>query len=163
MAKAAKKKAAKKTARTSSLKTKPGRKTKKPTPKSKTKPVSAKAAVKKKPAKKAETNPRGGVRREKPGHIQRSMAGGYHTCGGTCPDPKPRTDPSDPTADPKIWCNPTCTGEVAATCSCLLYSYPTPAPGNPVPPMDEWKKENDTRIFPVSGTTYKCVCVTKDT
>src|SRR5438094_718014 len=69
------------------------------------------------------------------GDTAKDMPGGYRTCGGTCPDPTPRTDPGDPMGSQKVWCNPTCSGDVASGCNCRLYSYPTPKPGDDPPPM----------------------------
>ena len=110
--------------------------------------------------KKSGTVTRGG-RGGRRSDVQRDMDGGYRTCGGFCPDPKPRPDPADPMGERKVWCDAKCSGDVAEGCRCRLYSYPTPAPGDDPPPMKDWKKESDDRIVPDKNKTYRCVCVKK--
>ena len=83
------------------------------------------------------------------------MPGATRTCGGRC-----KGFVTDPVGD--IYCVATCSGDVHPKCSCHLYSYPTPAPGEERPRMQEWQHDwapGMPHHTPVPGRTYECVCV----
>ena len=95
------------------------------------------------------------------GQLMIQMDGKYRTCGGgVC-----RPFATDAAGD--IYCVATCgvaiPGDtVASGCSCHLYSYPTPAPGQPRPKMQDWQhdwKPGNPHFTPAAGRTYECVCV----
>jgi hypothetical protein len=92
------------------------------------------------------------------GPLRIDMGGGYKTCGGDCSSPGGKGTPGS-----EIWCTTKCTGEVHKDCSCHLYRYKTPKPGNDPPPKKDWEhvwKDGDTE-YPTKekGYTYECVCV----
>lgn len=90
------------------------------------------------------------------GPLRIEMKGDYQTCGGDCSVPKSNKGG-------EIWCTKACSGDVAPDCSCHLYRYKTPKPGDDPPPKKDWehvwKPGDDELPKKEKGYSYECVCV----